>query len=277
MYFRNKKVQQATGGKKQSSLFKFMASKTRQETPYGIALLYGPNSHPELRKFSQTQQTIIIDQSLKTFLSSSIIDLVVVGTSASHAFTDRCLIFDELCPKFVIPHERKYVLYDVNSGSRDLSLNRCSGGRLDNFLPEVFKLGAPSPGKTNDCSGSSLLQILSRVEDESDPPSSFQASPVRDGIDPMDACVPTSSFSRKRPSSETFVALAAEMASASREEDNTCQELGNLDLSERLGAARKKLKLLHEQNPAIHDVLPWEDESGFSNEWMDQLRRYHSR
>lgn len=54
----------------------------------------------------------------------------------------------------VITAKKKYVLREVKSNLEfnDISLNRCA---IENsgFLPEMFKLGNPTPGEDNDCTG----------------------------------------------------------------------------------------------------------------------------
>lgn len=49
---------------------------------------------------------------------------------------------------------RKYTLreFEYNKEKKDISLNRCSFESIG-FLPEKFKIGFPTPGKPNDCSG----------------------------------------------------------------------------------------------------------------------------
>ena len=73
--------------------------------------------------------------------------------------TDRCDIFDFLVDAWVRPKRVNYLLRDVNfkttqnGVSNDQSLNYCNEYIKTAFQPEFFKLGNPTPGKQNDCSG----------------------------------------------------------------------------------------------------------------------------
>lgn len=55
--------------------------------------------------------------------------------------------------------EKEYILREFDNQNEpkiDRTLNRCAYGRSA-FIPEMFKLGSPSPGKENDCSGVNFL------------------------------------------------------------------------------------------------------------------------
>lgn len=65
---------------------------------------------------------------------------------------DNCEIFTNLYDEYT---DKDYILKEFDNtkvGEIDLTLNRCSFDR-STFIPEKFKLGIPTPGTENDCSG----------------------------------------------------------------------------------------------------------------------------
>lgn len=79
-------------------------------------------------------------------------DLVVYGRRAP---SDSCGLFLDLYPDF---DNRRYALREIDSSEsgRDNSISRCTI-QTDGFLPEKFKLGKPTPGAENDCSGTHFI------------------------------------------------------------------------------------------------------------------------
>jgi hypothetical protein len=116
--------------------------------PAMVALVYSPDGLPNL---NLTVKTPFLKLSLfKHEIKSHLVDLIIYGrrTSISH-----CESFEDLYDGY--NKERNYILheYDIMEGwNKDTSLNRCSA-RTDAFSPETFKLGKPTPGSENDCSG----------------------------------------------------------------------------------------------------------------------------
>ena len=85
--------------------------------------------------------------------------MLVYGTDTA---TDRCNIFETLVPEWKYPKLRKYMLRDINlqqrdRSQRDQSLSYCNGVIKKSFQPEFFKLGDPTPGQANDCSGTHFI------------------------------------------------------------------------------------------------------------------------
>lgn len=64
----------------------------------------------------------------------------------------------------------------------DRTLNRCAFGR-NAFIPGKFKLGSPSPGKENDCSGANFL-----IEQH------FPESQNTDAGEDTDSCINNAAF-----------------------------------------------------------------------------------
>ena len=91
--------------------------------------------------------------------------MLVYGTDTA---TDRCNIFETLVPEWKYPKLQKYMLRDIDLQQRDRSqwdqsLSYCNGVIKKSFQPEFFKLGDPTPGQANDCSGTHFI-VDNRLE-----------------------------------------------------------------------------------------------------------------
>lgn len=118
---------------------------------YAIGILYNKNDPMSTIQLEKNKNSIIIDDKLNEFLKNNLIDLVVYSEKSDR---DRCDIFEELHPPFA---QKKYTLreFSFKRGS-DISLNRCTI-ESDGFVPEKFKIGKPTPGLENDCSGAYFI------------------------------------------------------------------------------------------------------------------------
>lgn len=140
-----------------------------------IGLLYDKdNSFGDITLNNQDRVLPINDKLTET-LEKYLIDLVVyVGDKST---CDKCGLIERIHSDY---GQRKYVLREVktNLAFHDISLNRCAIENLG-FLPEMFKLGNPTPGAENDCTGphfiledhiSDMVPINSRMSflDDSD-------------------------------------------------------------------------------------------------------------
>lgn len=112
---------------------------------HAIDILYAKNDPMSTIQLEKNKNTIPIDENMKKFLKRNLIDLVVYAEKCD---CERCNIFEELHPEFA---NKKYTLREFNFKD-DFSLNRC-GIENDGFIPERFKIGKPTPGVENDCSG----------------------------------------------------------------------------------------------------------------------------
>lgn len=115
------------------------------EDIYAIGLLYKKDDAMSSIQLQKNKNTIIIDEKLNVFLKNNLIDLLVYSEKCDR---DRCNIFEELHPAFT---KKKYTLREFNF-KNDISLNRCTI-ETDGFIPEKFRIGKPTPGFENDCSG----------------------------------------------------------------------------------------------------------------------------
>lgn len=120
---------------------------------HAIALLYKKsNNFPELM-LNAKKPFIIIDEKLQELIKSNLIDLIVYARKAPY---ENCHLFTN----FVDEYDKKdYILREFDSHkepSIDRTLNRCAFDR-STFIPEKFKLGKPTPGDENDCSGVNFL------------------------------------------------------------------------------------------------------------------------
>lgn len=115
-----------------------------------IALLYGPHETFADIKLTKQINHIPLQGRVKALVQKHLVDLVVYSKMYD---SNRCDIYEELCPEFV---NRKYVLREFNAPDKDYTLNRCALESLG-FRPEKFKIGRPTPGSDNDCDGAHYI------------------------------------------------------------------------------------------------------------------------
>ena len=143
---------------------------------HAIVLLYDHKNPFKDIILTQNQQFIKIDESVKSLLTAYTVDMVVYGRRAS---SNRCNLFEAIKPEFA---NKKYCLreFDTRIGI-DNSLNRCAVETTE-FLPEKFKIGKPTPGFENNCTGAHfiiedhILDVISLVPIEDDIISDGQCS-----------------------------------------------------------------------------------------------------
>lgn len=117
-----------------------------QKEVRAIGLLYDKNN--AFSNFILTKKTpnIKIDDGVINELRNYLVDLVVYGDNAC----EKCSLFEKINNDFA---SKKYILREFpNSEKKIISLNRCAI-ETHGFLSEKFKLGNPTPGQPNDCSG----------------------------------------------------------------------------------------------------------------------------
>lgn len=136
--------------KNQRTLFNFMS--TANNSIHAIAILYSTQSLSKDLILSQSKPFIKIDDRMKSIIKSNLVDMVVYSSKASH---DNCEPFlDSYCDSQGIKYVEKEKDNDMER--TDYTLNCCTietGG----FLPEKFKLGKPTPGAENDCTGNHFI------------------------------------------------------------------------------------------------------------------------
>lgn len=106
---------------------------------------------------------IIVNEKIKELIHDNLVDLVVYGRQAPY---DNCALFTDLYNEYTMD----YVLreFDNNQEGLDRTLNRCTIDYMNSFVPNHFKLGSPTPGAANDCTGSHFL-IEPHLPELSDP------------------------------------------------------------------------------------------------------------
>lgn len=131
-----------TGKKVQQTITNFLMGKNVR----AIGLLHDERKNNPFDKFklSKKQPSIKIDDEILEQLKEYLEDLVVYGESNS---CSKCEIFEKIKNEF----SQKYILRDFTMKT-DITLNRCTV-QSSGFLPERFKLGKPTPGEMNDCTG----------------------------------------------------------------------------------------------------------------------------
>lgn len=116
-----------------------------------IGLLYERSNPFKDFVLSDKTRVIKLDENLIKILKKNLIDLFVYGGDSDRSRCDKCELIERIHSDYI---GRKYVLREIetNTANRDVSLNRCAMEKFG-FLPEMFKLGDPTPGKENDCTG----------------------------------------------------------------------------------------------------------------------------
>lgn len=132
---------------------------------HAIALLYKEsNNFPELA-LSMKNPYIIINDNIKQVIHDNLVDMVVYGRQAPY---DNCVLFNDLYNEFTMD----YVLREFDNSQAnpplDRTLNRCTVDYMAAFVPNHFKLGLPTPGAPNDCTGPHFV-IEPHLPDISDP------------------------------------------------------------------------------------------------------------
>lgn len=145
----NVKFRDSWNKNQQLSMTNFLVNGNRNL--YAIGILFKRNDAMSSIQLEKNKNTILINDSLIEYLKVYLVDLVVY--SEKHD-SDRCNIFEELHAPFA---QKKYAIREFSfKDGKDLSLNRCTV-ETEGFIPEKFKLGNPTPGSDNDCSGSHFI------------------------------------------------------------------------------------------------------------------------
>lgn len=130
---------------------------------HAIALIYKQsNSFPEITINARNPYMMVTDE-IKELIKKNLVDLVVYGRQAPY---DNCALFTDLYNEYTTD----YVLreFDNTQQGIDRTLNRCTENYIKSFVPNHFKLGLPTPGATNDCTGANFM-IESHLTNISDP------------------------------------------------------------------------------------------------------------
>ena len=264
----------------QRSVFNFFTDANTFESPVAIALIFDNVRRKTDPSFKITPQEpfIKVDTKVKEYIQRNLVDMVVYGTTTR---TDRCLIFEELVPQWVTPIRQSYILRDVNLqspggiGETDLSLNFCAETLSRTFSPQYFKLGSPTPGKPNDCTGPKF-----QLEGNLDPkylPIRTQkryAEVLLEDVHPSTSCEP-------------FAEMPSVMATITKE--NSQELLSDaIQQSKRSKCTNKEGELLdsgdvdisiEEMNTRIRkhgdkSVNYWETTIHFKKEWIDFMSQH---
>lgn len=125
-----------------------------------IGLLYAEKNPFNDFKLSEKKTYLLIDNVIMDILKKNLVDLVVYGERAA---CDKCELFEIIHNDF---SAKKYTLreFPTNKEKKDISLNRCAIEGIG-FIPEKFKIGVPTPGKRNDCTGPHFIleEIISNT------------------------------------------------------------------------------------------------------------------
>lgn len=132
-----------------NSMFSFLTKSDNQLN--AIAIIYKKGfSFPQL-VLNNKNPFIAINNEIQDLIKSNLVDMMVYGKRATY---DSCELFTNLWSEYA---NKQYVIREFDNAAKDdRTLNRCAFDRLP-FVPEKFKLGAASPGKENDCTGTTFF------------------------------------------------------------------------------------------------------------------------
>lgn len=228
---------------------------------HAIALIYKQsNNFPELT-ISMKNPYLIITTEIKDLIRDNLVDLVVYGRQAPY---DNCALFTDLYNEYTM----NYVLreFDNTQDGVDRTLNRCTTNYMKAFVPNHFKLGLPTPGATNDCTGAHFM-IESHFPNISDPLQQhpFDLDNVDSNLDSLmdegsSQC--TSSFDRSTYDSTSDMSI--EMAITTQSDSCSSMNLGANDgnIAEELDISNsRKRKLSDTSDYGIE--LEWETTKKF--------------
>lgn len=123
---------------------------------------------------------INIDSDIEKVIKENLVDLVVYGGKVPF---EKCALFSNLCNDYA---DKNYILREFDN-NKDRTLNRCSFDGIP-FSPDKFKLGSPTPGGENDCTGGHF--VLEQYLAVATSPNSIEAFDADNDMD-MDHCTAT--------------------------------------------------------------------------------------
>lgn len=247
--------------------------KTGNKDLQAIAVLYSKGSLPQFT-ISPSQTFITLNEELKNVIKDNIVDLIVYGRRAPY---DSCELFLDLYPDYT---NRKYVLreFDIAKKQREITLNRCTLETCG-FLPEKFKLGNPTPGGENDCSGTHfileehLISITPGLQDKSfnlEDTEMNEASLFNEDTAQCTSSQTTSQYLSSRIG--TIEDVVEERINADR--DNECT---SLDLDSDGASTTNELNIENRRKRKISDSFDyseefeWETTKYFRDDWIDLI------
>lgn len=225
---------------------------------HAIALLYkNMNNFPEIT-LSMKNPYIVINDDLKDLIKNNLVDVVVYGRKAPY---DNCVLFIDLYNDYA---NMEYILreFDNNVEGIDRTLNRCAVDSTEAFVPNQFKLGLPTPGSTNDCTGTHFI-LEPHLSDLSDP---LQQRPFdsdnQDAIDQslmeVDNAQCTSSTDLSAYASTSVGAIEMEIQSENiLAQDDSCS---SLQLGANDGNLAEALDISNNRKRSLSDTTDYETE-----------------
>lgn len=126
---------------------------------HAIAILYKKgHAFPE-QVINAKKPFISINNEIQELIKTNMVDFIVYASKSPY---DNCKLFTYLHSDYA---KKEYVLREIHNSKgsgKDRTLNRCALDGIP-FCPEKFKLGSPTPGNEDDCTGvqffwTSLLQ-----------------------------------------------------------------------------------------------------------------------
>ncbi|MCP4485840.1 MAG: hypothetical protein GY820_00715 [Gammaproteobacteria bacterium] len=263
-------------------------------------------SYVDSSRHTQHREIVQVTEPMTKFISDHLHDIVIYSR---RSVFNRCTFFSDILRSHADP-EADYELRPGREwdriGHEDLSLNRCpeEGESRKPFVFTRFKLGKPTPGKRNDCSGPHYI-LEERIP-------SIGAEAMETPIETPEECQPSTSTQSLSMRSERVVSDRDAQVSVSRQltSPSVCPAVEELpedvlkkqQESVRLDNAIVQLEAVHQlvekmwvkmaddqptEEPASKKKKipeaeseipqkPWEDTSLFKKEWLTLIKRHQS-
>lgn len=162
----------------------------------------------------------------------------------------------------------------------DISLNRCAA-ESEGFLPEKFKLGNPTPGNENDCSGPHFI-LEDHILDVIDPVNT--QSPYIDDFDDLDGASCSNSYTSSIEQIEynrvnsTFTKQAVSRANDTVRRDVCLDSMANPDggnIGMEIEQENHRKRHISDEN-GYSEKLEWKITSHFQARWIEQIKSHQS-
>lgn len=241
-----------------------------------IGLIYDMNNPFTEFALTKKQSFIKITEPIIEKLKKYLIDLVIYAPKKE---CDKCELFEIIHEEFA---SQDYTLREfvMNKDKSDISLNRCAVESAG-FLPNKFKLGNPTPGKENDCSGprfvleEHITDIVATVN---------QNTSYADDFDDLEGASCSSQCTSSIESSDRSQIDKERMQTAISAANDTsrrdiCTNVmldpngGNTAvIVEHETQRKRRMSTDHDHS----EELEWKTSSHFQSQWLQKIKTYQS-
>lgn len=271
--FSNEMVKFRSGFDKQTSVITNFITKKDMRA---VGLLYDTNNAFQDFVLNKKQPFIKISEPIIEQLKKNLIDLVIYDPKNE---CTKCELFEIIHKDFA---SKDYMLYEIamNADKSDISLNRCSIN-FEGFVPEQFKLGNPTPGKQNDCTGphfileNNILNVVSTVNEQMSYSDDFDNVNEASCSNQCTTSIQSSDFVLM--SSENIARAVSVANDTSRKDICTNLMLNPNGANTALIIQHENQRKRHINGEHDHSVqLEWQSTSHFQPRWIDQIKAHQA-